>query len=56
VSGTGIDSSIVFGINNTGIVVLSVLTGYLVFNEKLRMINYLGIMLSIIAILMFSYA
>jgi drug/metabolite transporter (DMT)-like permease len=55
-SGTGIDSSIVFGINNTGIVVLSVLTGYLVFREKLLRVNYIGIILALVAILIFSYA
>ncbi len=55
-NGSGIDSSVVFGVNNTGIVVLSVLTGYLVFNEKLRKINYLGIFLAILAIIIFSYA
>lgn len=55
-SGITIDSSIVFGVNNTGIVVLSVLTGFLVFREKLLKINYLGIILALIAILIFSYA
>lgn len=54
--GTGIDSSIVFGVNNTGIVVLSVFAGYLVFTEKLLKINYLGIILSLVAIIIFSYA
>lgn len=56
VSGNGIDSSIIFGVNNTGIVVLSVLAGYIIFKEKLRVINYLGIVLAIIAIILFSYA
>jgi drug/metabolite transporter (DMT)-like permease len=54
--GTGIDSSIIFGVNNTGIVIFSVLVGYLVFKEKLQKINYLGIFLALIAIVIFSYA
>jgi hypothetical protein len=55
-AGYTIDSSIVFGVNNTGIVVLSVITGFLVFREKLLRINYVGIILALIAILIFSYA
>jgi hypothetical protein len=54
--GKGIDSSVVFGVNNTGIVILSIITGYIVFREKLERINYLGIFLALIAILIFSYA
>lgn len=54
--GIGIDSSIVFGINNTSIVLLSVLAGMLVFNEKLRVINKIGISLSILTIIIFSMA
>ena len=52
----GIDSSVVFGVNNTGIVVLSVLSGYLLFKEKLRPVNYLGIILAVTAIILFAYA
>lgn len=51
-----IDGSIVFGVNNTGIVVLSVLLGFLIFREKLRNINYLGIFLALVAIIIFAYA
>ena len=51
-----IDGSIVFGVNNTGIVVLSVILGFLIFREKLRNINYLGIFLALIAIIIFAYA
>ena len=51
----GFDSSVVFGVNNTGIVVLSVLTGLFIFNEKLRKVNWIGIILAIIAIVIFSY-
>ena len=54
--GTGIDSSTVFGINNTGTVFLSVLCGYLIFRERLGKVNYIGILLSLAAIILFAYA
>ena len=53
-SGKGIDSSIIFGINNTGIVVLSVLIGLVIFQEKLSPVNKAGIALAILAIFIFS--
>lgn len=56
INGSGIDGSIVFGINNTGIVILSVLTGLIIFNEKLSRLNKAGVLLSILAIIVFSYA
>ncbi|MCK4920886.1 MAG: hypothetical protein KAS71_07560 [Bacteroidales bacterium] len=56
VNGIGIDSSIVFGINNSTIVLLSVLAGMLIFREKLSGINKIGISLSILAIIIFSIA
>ena len=49
------DSSIVFGINNMGIVVLSVITAVLFFSEKLSKLNKAGIALSIITIIFLSY-
>jgi len=53
--GTNIfDSSIIFGINNIGIVILSVLLGVLLFKEKLSSINLIGVFISIIAIFMLS--
>ncbi len=54
--GIGIDSSIVFGINNTSIVLLSVLLGVFIFREKLSLINKIGISMSVLAILLFSLA
>ena len=48
------DSSIIFGLNNIGVVSLSVLTGLLVFREKLRPINWVGIIISCTAIVLFS--
>jgi drug/metabolite transporter (DMT)-like permease len=47
---TGLDSSAVFGINNIGIVALSVVMGLILFKEKLKIINWIGIMFSLLAI------
>lgn len=52
--GARIDSSIIYGANNIGIVSLSVLAGLLIFHEKLRKINWIGIAVSAIAIVLFS--
>ncbi len=48
------DSSTVFTINNVGIVLLSTLVGLLLFKEKLSRLNYFGIIISIIAILLIT--
>jgi drug/metabolite transporter (DMT)-like permease len=50
----GIDSSVIFGINNTGIVALSVMVGLLVFKEQLKPVNWIGIALSVLALTLFS--
>lgn len=50
------DSSVIFGINNMGIVLLSVLAGVLFFREKLNTINWIGIGISVIAIFILSKA
>ena len=55
-TGSNIDSSVVFAVNNTGIVVLSVLTGLFLFRETLNRVNRIGIMLSLAAIFIFSIA
>jgi drug/metabolite transporter (DMT)-like permease len=52
--GQMIDSSVIFGINNTGIVALSVMAGLLVFGERLKPVNWVGIILSAIALVLFS--
>ena len=52
--GSGIDSSVIFGANNISIVALSVLVGLLVFKEKLSIINWVGIVLSALALLLFT--
>lgn len=44
------DSSILFGVNNIGIVLLSVVFGLLIFKEKLKIINWVGITFSMLAI------
>jgi drug/metabolite transporter (DMT)-like permease len=48
------DGSIVFGVNNLGIIALSVLFGLIVFKEKLLKINWIGIIISFIAIYILS--
>ena len=52
--GSMMDSSVIFGINNTGIVALSVLAGLLVFGERLKPINWVGVLLSALALILFS--
>ena len=52
--GVRIDSSIIYGANNIGIVSLSVLAGLFIFREKLRTVNWIGIVISTIAIVLFS--
>ncbi|MEZ4999510.1 MAG: hypothetical protein R2744_00455 [Bacteroidales bacterium] len=49
------DSSVLFGINNIGIVMLSVIIAVLFFREKLLLINKIGIILSILSILLLSF-
>jgi len=53
-AGKSMDSSVVFGANNISIVALSVLVGLLIFKEKLSYINWIGIMLSALALLLFT--
>lgn len=44
------DSSIIFGVNHAGVVVLSVLVAITVFKERITCINWIGIGLSVVAI------
>ena len=53
-TGFDMDSSVIFGANNISIVALSVLVGLLVFKEKLSLINWVGIVLSALALLLFT--
>ncbi len=48
------DSSIIFGINNIGIVLLSVIIALVAFSEKLSFLNKIGIFLSIVSIIVLS--
>ncbi|MFO7938998.1 MAG: hypothetical protein R6U66_04540 [Bacteroidales bacterium] len=52
--GETIDGSVVFGINNIGIVALSVFIGLLVFRERLTRVNWIGIALSLGALYILS--
>lgn len=52
--GNSINGSVIFGINNIGIVCLCVLIGWIIFKEKLSIINWIGILLSIFAILLLT--
>ena len=54
-SGVPLDGSVVFGINNIGIVGLSVVIGLIAFREKLTFLNWTGIALSFVAIYILSY-
>ncbi len=50
------DSSVVFGINNIGIVMLSVLAGMFLFGERTTVLNKAGILLAIISIMILFYS
>jgi drug/metabolite transporter (DMT)-like permease len=52
---SGIESSLVFGINNLAIVALSLIAGYFLFKERLSRTNTLGIILSIVAIILLTF-
>jgi drug/metabolite transporter (DMT)-like permease len=53
-AGIGMDSSVIFGVNNIGIVILSVLAGLWIFREHLRPLNWLGIFVSLLALIFFA--
>ncbi len=53
-NGNGTDSSIIFGINNIGIVGLSVFLGLWIFKERLLPLNWVGIIMSALALLLFT--
>jgi len=52
--GNTLDGSIVFGINNLGVIALSVIIGLIVFKEKFLKINWVGIIISLFAIYILS--
>jgi drug/metabolite transporter (DMT)-like permease len=49
-SGQGVESSVVFPLANMGVVAASTLAGYLLFNEQLSLKNWMGIVISVVAI------
>ncbi len=49
-----IDSALIFGINNVGIVILSLILGVVFFNEKITKLNKAGIILASICIIIFA--
>lgn len=55
-TGEQVMGSVVFGINNIGIVAICVLTGFAFFKERPTRTNWVGIGLSIVAILILSYS
>lgn len=50
------ESSIVFPIYNSGVISLSALTGFFAFKEKLNIINWIGLLIAIIAIILMANA
>lgn len=49
-------NSVFFPVFNAGIVTLSALTGFIIFREKLRLINWIGIIAAIVAIVVIALA
>lgn len=52
----GLESSVVFPVNNMGIIICSALVAATVFGEKLTKLNWLGIGISIVAIALIAFA
>lgn len=53
---SGLESSVVFPINNMGVVLLSALLSFIIFKEKLSKKNLAGIWLSVLAIFLIAYS
>ncbi|WP_429411901.1 EamA family transporter [Roseimarinus sediminis] len=51
---SGLDSSLVFGINNLAIVCFSLLLGFFLFKEQLSKLNRIGVVLSLIGIILLT--
>lgn len=56
ITGNQVQGSIIFGINNIGIVTLGVIFGYLLFNERPTKLNWSGIALSLLAIVVLTFS
>jgi drug/metabolite transporter (DMT)-like permease len=52
---SGFQSSVLYPINNMGIVGISALFGILIFKEKINLINFIGILLAIAAIALIAF-
>lgn len=50
----GIDGSVLFPMNNVGTIFLTSVAGIILFKEKLTSVNYLGLLLAIIAVFLIS--
>ena len=50
-----LDSSVIFAINNSAIIMISVLVGKFFFKEQLILLNWLGVVLSMLAIIALSF-
>jgi drug/metabolite transporter (DMT)-like permease len=55
-TGKQTQGSIIFGINNIGIVTLGVIAGYLLFKERPTKLNWSGIALSLLAIVVLTFS
>jgi len=55
-TGRQVQGTVVFGINNIGIVTLGVITGYLFFKERPTQLNWFGIALSVMAIVVLTFS
>ncbi len=55
-TGKQIQGSVVFGVNNIGIVTLGVIIGYLLFKERPTRLNWSGIVLSLLAIVVLTFS
>ncbi len=52
---SGLDNSIVFGIINLGIILLSVLVGFIIFKENLLKINWLGVAVAFVSLVLLMW-
>jgi len=53
---SNMESSVIFPINNMGIVALSAIAALIIFREKLSLLNWMGIAISIVSIAIISFA
>lgn len=52
---SNIESSVIFPVNNMGIIIVSAVAAYVLFREKLSTLNWAGIMISLVAIIIISF-